>query len=225
MINCLSSSIFANLLFVNVQIGDVRATALFDTGAGMTVIAQSLLRRLRAAPEKEVLRAGNNNGVVRALQTAVIPNIRLGDVCMENCKVLVTDDADFALSDENGRIFPAEMLLGWDVISRYRWSYSAKDKSLSVGLPEKTALSCTRSMPGGALRPEWIPGIPAPSSVHLAIPDSLTLHITKPKLPVLVLRNINGFPMCGCCSFGFKTRRFICRMSIFATGYTVNRRR
>ena len=139
MTNCLSSSSFANLLFVNVQMGDVRAIALFDTGAGMTVIAQSLLRRLRAAPEKEVLRAGNNNGVVRALQTAVIPDIRLGNVCMENCKVLVTDDADFALSDENGRIFPAEMLLGWDVISRYRWSYSAKDKSLSVSLPEKTA--------------------------------------------------------------------------------------
>lgn len=94
MINCLSSSKFANLLFVNVQIGDVRATALFDTGAGMTVIAQSLLHRLHAAPEKEVLRAGNNNGVVRALQTAVIPNIRLGDVSIEKCKVLVTDDAD-----------------------------------------------------------------------------------------------------------------------------------
>lgn len=139
MTNCQSSSRFANLLFVNVQIGDMRSTALFDTGAGMTVIAQSLLRRLRAAPEKEVLRAGNNNGMVRALQTAVIPNIRLGDVYMENCKVLVTDDADFAISDESGRILPAEMLLGWDVISRYRWSYSAKDKSLSVSLPEKTA--------------------------------------------------------------------------------------
>lgn len=139
MTNCQSSSKFANLLFVNVRIGDMRATALFDTGAGMTVIAQSLLHRLRAAPEKEILRAGNNNGVVRGLQTAVIPSIRLGDICMENCKVLVTDDADFALSDESGRIFPAEMLLGWDVISRYRWSYSAKDKSLSVSLPEKTA--------------------------------------------------------------------------------------
>ena len=112
MTNCLSSSKFANLLFVNVQIGNANAAALFDTGAGMTVIAQSLLHRLRAALEKEVLRAGNNNGVVRGLQTAVIPNIRLGDVCMENCKVLVTDDADFALSDENGRIFPAEKLLG-----------------------------------------------------------------------------------------------------------------
>ena len=53
MTNCLSSSKFANLLFVNVQIGNVRSTALFDTGAGMTVIAQSLLHRLRAAPEKK----------------------------------------------------------------------------------------------------------------------------------------------------------------------------
>lgn len=139
MINCLTDSKFANLLFVNVQMGDVSATALFDTGAGMTVIAQSLLQRLRVVPEKEALRAGNNNGVVRALQTAVIPPIRLGDVCLENCKVLVTDDADFALSDESGRDFPAEMLLGWDVISRYRWRYSAKDKSLSVSLPERKA--------------------------------------------------------------------------------------
>ena len=60
-------------------------------------------------------------------------------ICLEKCKVLVTDDADFALSDESGRIFPAEMLLGWDVISRYRWSYSTKDESLSVSLPERTA--------------------------------------------------------------------------------------
>ena len=235
MTNCLSGSSFANLLFVNVQIGDVRATALFDTGAGMTVIAQSLLRQLRAAPEKEVLRAGNNNGVVRALQTAVIPNIRLGDICAEKCKVLVTDDADFALSDENGRIFPAEMLLGWDVISRYRWSYSAKDKSLSVSLSEKTAEHLSPEIKQGPIvfpeyagqcfRAEWIPDIPAPSSVPHGIPNFLTLHITKQKLPVSALRNISGFPMCGCCSFGFKIRRFICRMSIFATSCTDNRRR
>ena len=139
MINCLSSSKFANLLFVNIQIGTVNAIALFDTGAGMTVISKSLLHRLCASPEKETLRAGNNNGMVREFQTAAISDIQIGDICLEKCKVLVTDDADFALSDESGRIFPAEMLLGWDVISRYRWSYSTKDESLSVSLPERTA--------------------------------------------------------------------------------------
>ena len=138
MINCLSSSKFANLLFVNVQIETVNAIALFDTGAGMTVISKSLLHRLCASPEKETLRAGNNNGMVREFQTAAISGIQIGDICLEKSKVLVTDDADFALSDESGRIFPAEMLLGWDVISRYRWSYSTKDESLSVRLPERT---------------------------------------------------------------------------------------
>ena len=69
MINCLSNSRFANLLFVNIKIGNMNATALFDTSAGMTVITQSLLHRLHAAPVKEALRAGNNNGVVRAYFT------------------------------------------------------------------------------------------------------------------------------------------------------------
>lgn len=72
MINCLSSSKFANLLFVNVQIGTVNAIALFDTGAGMTVISKSLLHRLCASPEKETLHAGNNNGMVREFQTAAL---------------------------------------------------------------------------------------------------------------------------------------------------------
>ena len=186
MINCLSSSKFANLLFVNVQIENVNAIALFDTGAGMTVISKSLLHRFCAVPEKETLRAGNNNGMVREFQTAAIPGIRIGDICVEKCKVLVTDDADFAHSDESGRIFPAEMLLGWDDLT---------------------------------------PGIPAPSSAPLCILGFLTFTITKPKLLVSGLHNINGFPMCGNCSFGFKTRRLLYRMSIFATSYTVNRRR
>ena len=57
MKNCLSGNSFANLLFVNVQIGDVRATALFDTGAGMTVIAQSLLRRKKKSSAPETITA------------------------------------------------------------------------------------------------------------------------------------------------------------------------
>lgn len=138
MTNCLSDRRFANLLFVNVQIGDVKVIALFDTGAGMTVIAQSLLDRLHVASERESFRAGNNTGMIRKLQTAVIPSIQIGDVHTEECKILVTDDADFAISDESGSVFPAEMLLGWDVISRYRWSYSVQKGTLSIRASERT---------------------------------------------------------------------------------------
>ena len=120
MKNCLSPQKFANLLFVNVRIRDLETTALFDTGAGMTVIVRSILAELGTAAETEALRAGNNNGVVRPLQTAVVSNIRIGGVSLDEHEVLVTDDADFAFTDDNGAPFPARMLLGWDVMGVFR---------------------------------------------------------------------------------------------------------
>lgn len=136
--NCISDRRFANLLFVNVRIGDAEVTALFDTGAGMTVITQSLLARLHVASGNESFHAGNNTGMIRELHSAIIPSIQIGDVHTDECKILVTEDADFSLNDESGRVFPAEMILGWDVISRYRWSYSVKKETLSIGVSEKT---------------------------------------------------------------------------------------
>ena len=95
--NCISDRRFANLLFVNVRIGDAEVTALFDTGAGMTVITQSLLARLHVASGNESFHAGNNTGMIRELHTAIIPSIQIGDVHTDECKILVTDDADFSL--------------------------------------------------------------------------------------------------------------------------------
>lgn len=111
MTNCLSDSSFENLLFVHVRIQEAESIALFDTGAGMTVISRSLLARLGITAENAALRAGNNNGLLRTLQTAVLSHVRIGDICVETLRVLVTGDADFALSDSSGAAFPAEMLL------------------------------------------------------------------------------------------------------------------
>ena len=157
MVNCLSDKKFENLLFVNVCIQNVETIALFDTGAGMTVIARTLLEKLGFAAEDNVLYAGNNNGLVRTLQTTVISNVRLGDICIEKLRVVVTDDADFALCDKSGADFPAEMLLGWDVISRYRWSYSAKNNTLSVSTSKRaTAFSNPDLKRGPSVFPEYL---------------------------------------------------------------------
>ena len=142
MTNCLAECKFANLLFVNVRIRDEETIALFDTGAGMTVIARSALARLGGEMENSALHAGNNNGLVRAFPTAVISNVRLGDICIEKLRVIVADDADFALCDESGAAFPAEMLLGWDVMSQYHWSYSAKSGTLLVSTSQRASALC-----------------------------------------------------------------------------------
>jgi len=156
MKNCLSADKFANLLFVNVRIRGEKVSALFDTGAGMTVVARNTLERLGAVTENGFLRAGNNNGLLRRLQTAVLSDVRLGDIRMEKLRVLVADDADFALRDESGVDFPAGMLLGWDVISRYCWSYSAQSNTLSVGLSEKAPAHSDRNAgQGPVVFPEY----------------------------------------------------------------------
>lgn len=139
MINCLAERKFENLLFVNAHIRDEETVALFDTGAGMTVIARSVLERVGGEMENNALRAGNNNGLVRAFQTAVISDVRLGDIYIEKLRVIVADDDDFVLCDGSGAAFPAEMLLGWDVISRYHWSYAAKSSTLLVSTSKKAS--------------------------------------------------------------------------------------
>ena len=139
MANCLAECKFGNLLFVNVHIQDEKTIALFDTGAGMTVIARSILARLGGEIENNTLRAGNTNGLVRTFPTAVISNVRIGDICIEKLRVIVADDDDFALCDEGGAAFPAAMLLGWDVISRYHWSYSAKSSTLLVSTSKRAS--------------------------------------------------------------------------------------
>lgn len=68
MKNCLSNSQFENLLFVDVQIQGREATALFDTGAGMSVIAQSLLDALDGVQKSEAL--------TRAITTAWFAHFR-----------------------------------------------------------------------------------------------------------------------------------------------------
>lgn len=156
MKNCLSKSKFANLLFVNVKIEGGETIALFDTGAGMSVIAKSLAEKLGTVAENETVNAGNNSGVVRSLPTAVVTNVRFGDVRIDELKVIVTDDADFAFTDECGTDFPAQMLLGWDVISRYCWEYSAKDETLSVGESIKTSASDAVAEQSPIVFPEYV---------------------------------------------------------------------
>lgn len=86
MKNCLSNRKFENLLFVDVQIQGREATALFDTGAGMSVIARSLLDALDGVQKSEALSAGNNNGLVRTLPTAVVSSVQIGDVRLDSLR-------------------------------------------------------------------------------------------------------------------------------------------
>ena len=173
MVNCLSKRKFSNLLFLDLRVAGGDITALFDTGAGMTVITRSAAERLGARMEQATLPAGNNSGLVRRLQTAVLSDVRLGDIPAGELRVVVTDDA----------AFPAQMLLGWDVISRYRWSYSAKEETLSVGRSEPPSAPTD---PGRRLGPVVCPsyaGRPFPARVDTGHTSSTLSGAWRARLP------------------------------------------
>ena len=183
MVNCLSKRKFSNLLFLDLRVAGADITALFDTGAGMTVITRSAAERLGARMEQATLPAGNNSGLVRRLQTAVLSDVRLGDIPAGELRVVVTDDADLDLRDEIGAAFPAQMLLGWDVISRYRWSYSAKEETLSVGRSETPS---DPTDPDSRLGPVVFPsyaGRPFPARVDTGHTSSTLSGAWRARLP------------------------------------------
>lgn len=129
--NCLSEKKFLNLLFPVVRLGDTDAVAMFDTGAGMTLISRGLLQSLNYKAGDEIA-CGNNNGMVRKLETAIVTDVSIGDIYIGNLQAIVADEQDFDIKDDDGNPFPAQLLLGWDVISRFRWSYDKRDDSLTV---------------------------------------------------------------------------------------------
>ncbi len=183
MNNCLFPRTFANLLFVTLRIRDREAAALFDTGAGMTVIARSLLSELEIPAETASLRAGNNNGLVRTLRTAVLPGVRIGGVSLDGWNVLVTDDADFAFTDDNGTPFPARILLGWDVISRFCWEYSAQEPSLRVRPSDKSPNSLPPDVRQGPIVfPEYA-GAPFKARVDTGHTESTLAASWRTRLP------------------------------------------
>lgn len=133
----LSDKKFANLIFMNVVCRGCEGTAVFDTGAGMTVVKKSFAEKAKILSEAgNTIRGGNNNGGVLMMQAGTIDHLCLGDdvPVLEALRVAVLDDNAFNVGeDEQGHAFPADIFLGWDVISRFYWKFDLKEGFVQIG--------------------------------------------------------------------------------------------
>ena len=130
--NCLSKAVFENLLFVDVTVGSEAGTALFDSGAQKTVMSQAFLKKCKIEMLEETVKAGNNHGRTMTLHTAILKSIRIADKELKNLEVVVAADEMFAMQDKQGRSFPADMLLGYDVIGKFKWRYEPTTRVLDI---------------------------------------------------------------------------------------------
>lgn len=128
----LNNDLFDSLIFITVKVHDEDILVLFDTGASISIISQSLAKRFDFQTVGW-LTAGNNNGKLFTIEKGHLNGLEICGLPIENSEVGIVPDnyLDFGV-DEKGRAFPARMLLGWDIISRFYWRIDTKNKLYSV---------------------------------------------------------------------------------------------
>lgn len=148
--NCLANIVFENLLFVDVTAGSETGVALFDSGAQKTVVSESFLRRCHSALITKTVNAGNNNGHIMSLKKGILKSIKIADKELADLEVLVIEDDMFIMEDSQGHCFTADMLLGYDVISKFKWEYSVTLHTLDISdsnMTTKEKLVCYNEFP------------------------------------------------------------------------------
>lgn len=148
--NCLSNITFENLLFIDVTAGSEAGVALFDSGAQKTVVSESFLKRCNSALITETVNAGNNNGHIMSLKKGRLKLIKIADKELADLDVLVIEDDMFIMEDNQGHRFEADMLLGYDVISKFKWAYSPTMHTLDISdsnMTVKKKLVCYNQFP------------------------------------------------------------------------------
>lgn len=128
-----SSKRFANLIFLPIQLQGMQMTACFDTGASISIITESTAKKLSMKKQNQILPAGNNQGTDLSLETGTLEELcildrKLTDVCLG---ILPDRAFDFG-QDDDGNSFPADILLGWDIISRFCWHFDMKERCVRI---------------------------------------------------------------------------------------------
>lgn len=124
---------FSNLYFLEIKINGVLVTVMFDTGATITVLNESIVDLIGAETTANTLNAGGSAGNIRECKTVLISKINLGSNELHEKEVLVIPDEalDFGL-DEEGNKFIAQGLLGWDIISLFKWTVDRTNELFTI---------------------------------------------------------------------------------------------
>lgn len=107
-----SDAKYLNYVFIEAKAGGIPVTAMFDT-KGNTLIKESLAEQIDIdyIDEKPI---DDKKGWRRARI-----RLNLGELEIGSAPVVVTKDENFDLiKDPEGKAFPADMILGWNIISQ-----------------------------------------------------------------------------------------------------------
>lgn len=136
MIN-MSKERFANLFLIDILVYNKTIPFVFDTGASITVISESVADSAGAISSSDSVIVGGNTGETETVSKSIVPTFKIGNNTVEKLSVVVVPDdkLDFGY-DEEGNSLRVNGFLGWDVISKFKWTIDPHRRNYTVEEPE-----------------------------------------------------------------------------------------
>ena len=127
----------AHLILADVRIGDITVPLVYDTGAAMTVVRESVAHKANLPISDETVSGGGNAGGTVSGRSATIKELVIGHTAIRRLPIAVVSDEtlDFG-KDENGDDICVSGFLGWDVIQHFKWAFRAADRRFSLEKPD-----------------------------------------------------------------------------------------
>lgn len=137
---------FANLFFIDIFLNDNKITVMFDTGASVTVLNESAIKMLKAEITESTIKAGGSAGKVGDYKTAIVKKIDIGNNVIEEHEVVIVPDKALQFGqDDEGNLFPAKGVLGWDIISLFKWTIDDNKKITTIEQSQPRRCQCNRA--------------------------------------------------------------------------------
>lgn len=128
-----ASQAFENLIFFPIAVNNIETIAMFDTGAGMSFLSESIVKQMQEMQSGTAVNAGNNQGKISTYRTVRLDRLQIGDAEFQAQEVgVLPEDALSFGEDSAHNIFPASMLLGWDILSQLCWKVDMNRRFVEV---------------------------------------------------------------------------------------------
>lgn len=129
---------FINLFFIDILVDGEKIPLVFDTGASITAISESVANSIGALPSSDSIIVGGNTGRTEKVTKGTIPMFQIGNNTIKNISVITVPDnqLDFGF-DKEGNKLSVNGFLGWDVINKFKWMINPHKRTYIIEKPER----------------------------------------------------------------------------------------
>ena len=106
------------LLAIPVEVNQISCTFLLDTGAQISGLRSSCVKKVEAMTAIGRIGIGSIGGKEKALSGCIVKQLRMGALQYHHMPMVILDEKDFAMRFGNIDLMGFDGIIGWDVLSQ-----------------------------------------------------------------------------------------------------------